>query len=277
GHPGRGRHHAARGAGRRRAVGRGGSGGTRDRPLLDQTDRRAHPDRSGGGDGGDRHRRGSPPGRWDRRRGARSVRRQRLAAADRHACSTRDADVGDTGRAARPGRHRPYPDRRDRAHADSRTLDTRVSVEVAFGAPGIGPTWTSSAKDLVTTALGPSRLWATVGFGILNEVYWPATGLPQIRDLGFIVAGAEGWFEVKRVNHYEVSTPAPHVPLPCAVHEGEGYRLTLEFLPAPLRDALLVCYRLEGDGLRLYPLLAPHLGGSGHGNSAWIGDGLYAG
>lgn len=152
-----------------------------------------------------------------------------------------------------------------------------MSAEAAFGAPGIGPTWTSSAKDMVTTALGPSRLWATVGFGILNEVYWPATGLPQIRDLGFIVAGAKGWFEVKRVNHYQVSTPAPHVPLPCAVHEGEGYRLTLEFLPAPLRDAVLVCYRLEGDGLRLYPLLAPHLGGSGHGNSAWIGDGLYAG
>ena len=151
-----------------------------------------------------------------------------------------------------------------------------LNVELAFGAPGVGPTWSSSAKDLVATALGPSRLWATVGFGILNEVYWPATGLPQIRDLGFIVAGETGWFEVKRVNHYRVSTPAPHVPLPCVVHEGEGYRLTLEFLPAPLRDALLVSYRLEGDGLRLYPLLAPHLGGSGLGNSAWIGDGLYA-
>jgi GH15 family glucan-1,4-alpha-glucosidase len=149
-------------------------------------------------------------------------------------------------------------------------------MEVAFGAPGIGPTWMSSANDLVTTALGPSRLWATVGFGILNEVYWPATGLPQIRDLGFIAAGEGGWFEVKRVNRYRISTPAPHLPLPCTVHEGEGYRLTLEFLPASLRDALLVSYRLEGDGLRLYPLLAPHLGGSGRGNSAWTGDGLYA-
>lgn len=149
-------------------------------------------------------------------------------------------------------------------------------MKISFGAPGIGPTWTSSAKDLVTTALGPSRLWATVGFGILNEVYWPATGQPQIRDLGFIVAGVGGWFEVKRVNRYRISTPAPHVPLPCAVHEGPGYRLTLEFLPAPLRDALLVSYRLEGEGLRLYPLLAPHLGGSGLENTAWTGDGLYA-
>jgi glucoamylase len=42
---------------------------------------------------------------------------------------------------------------------------------------------------MVMTALGTSRVWVTLGYGILNEVYWPATGLPQIRDLGFIVAG----------------------------------------------------------------------------------------
>jgi hypothetical protein len=32
----------------------------------------------------------------------------------------------------------------------------------AFGRPGIAPTWCSSDKDFVTTALGSSRLWATV-------------------------------------------------------------------------------------------------------------------
>src|SRR5579875_2567587 len=89
--------------------------------------------------------------------------------------------------------------------------------------PGSPPTWTASAKDLVTTALGPGRIWATVGFGIVNEVYWPATGSPQVRDLGFIVAGPEGWFEVKRVNRYRLSTPRPDVPLPRVVHEGPGY------------------------------------------------------
>ena len=45
----------------------------------------------------------------------------------------------------------------------------------AFGAPGIAPTWCSSDKDFVTTALGSSRLWATIGHGIVNEVYWPST------------------------------------------------------------------------------------------------------
>lgn len=146
----------------------------------------------------------------------------------------------------------------------------------APGWPGIAPTWTSSAKDLVITALGPSRIWATLGFGIVNEVYWPRTGMPQIRDLGFIVAGPGGWHEVKRVNRYRVALPAPHVPLPQVTHEGEGYRLELEVLPDPERDVLLIRYRLQGEGMRLYLLLAPHLNGTGRHNNARAGAALSA-
>ena len=141
----------------------------------------------------------------------------------------------------------------------------------APGAPGIAPTWTSSAKDLVTTALGPSRLWATLGHGIVNEVYYPTTGQPQVRDLGFIVAGEDGWWEIKRVARYRIATPAPTVPLPMFHHEHERYQLELEVLPDPEREALLVRYHLEGRGMRLYPLLAPHLGANGADNDAWLG------
>ena len=73
----------------------------------------------------------------------------------------------------------------------------------APGRPGIAPTWTSSAKDIVGCTLGPSRLWFTIGFGIVNEVYYPRVDIPQIRDLGFIVAdGAGFWVEVKRIGNY---------------------------------------------------------------------------
>ncbi len=140
----------------------------------------------------------------------------------------------------------------------------------APGAPGIAPTWTSSAKDLVTTALGPSRLWATLGHGIVNEVYYPTTGQPQVRDLGFIVAGQGGWWELKRVARYRITTPAATVPLATIEHQGDGYRLELEMLPDPEREVLLVRYRLEGRGVRLYPLLAPHLGANGADNDAWL-------
>jgi glucoamylase len=150
---------------------------------------------------------------------------------------------------------------------------------IAPGAPGIRPTWTTSAKDMVTTALGPSRVWVTLGYGILNEIYWPATGWPQIRDLGFIVAGPSGWAEVKRVNKYAVSVPelaGLRVPLPQVTHEGGAYRLLLEVLPDPNRDVVLISYRLIGENAKLYCLLAPHLANGGEHNNARAGHELTA-
>jgi glucoamylase len=129
---------------------------------------------------------------------------------------------------------------------------------------------------MVMTALGPSRVWATVGYGIVNEVYWPSAGRPQIRDLGFIVATASGWHEVKRVARYQLSLPKPYLPLPGIVHEGDAYRLELELSLDPLRDVLLIAFRLTGEDAKLYALLAPHLGGSGLHNNARAADGLLA-
>src|SRR5512142_449122 len=148
----------------------------------------------------------------------------------------------------------------------------------AFGAPGLPPTWTSSAKDVVTTALGASRLWATLGFGIVNEVFWPETGEPQIRDLGFILAraGAPGeWVELKRAQRYTVKTPAPYIPLAFVTHEGDDYRFMIEICPDPLRDVLLLRWVLEGP-YTAYVILAPHLGGTGEGNTAWVDRDLCA-
>lgn len=143
-----------------------------------------------------------------------------------------------------------------------------MGTTIAPGGPGSRPTWTSSAKDMVVTALGTSRVWVTLGYGILNEVYWPATGEPQIRDLGFIVAEPSGWFEVKRVNRYQISKPEDCVPLPQVTHQGDRYRLVIEVVPDPSRDVVLISYRLTGDDVKLYALLAPHLGNSGEHNNA---------
>src|SRR5437763_21543 len=143
----------------------------------------------------------------------------------------------------------------------------------APGAPGSAPTWTSSAKDMVGTSLGPARLWFTMGFGIVNEVYYPRVDIPQIRDLGFIVAGPDGfWSEVKRNENYKLTLLAPGVPAVEVLHEHPRYALCLRITPDPRRDVLLVECRLEGDGeLGLYVLAAPHLGSPGHGNTAMVG------
>lgn len=109
--------------------------------------------------------------------------------------------------------------------------------DCAPGGPGITPTWTSSAKDMVGCALGVSRLWFTMGFGIINEVYYPRVDIPQIRDLGFIVADGKGyWAEVKRVENYTVRLLAPGVPAVEVVHEHQRYSLRLRVAPDPRRD-----------------------------------------
>jgi glucoamylase len=142
----------------------------------------------------------------------------------------------------------------------------------APGGPGIPPSWTSSAKDMVGCALGPSRLWFTLGFGIVNEVYFPRVDLPQIRDLGFIVAGPNGfWSEVKRNGNYRLRLLAPGVPAAEIVHEHSRYTLRLRITPDPRRDVLLIECRLGGDGeLALYALLAPHIGATGYDNTAAV-------
>ena len=150
----------------------------------------------------------------------------------------------------------------------------------AFGAPGIAPTFAAGDKDLVATALGASRVWLTIGGGVLNEVFWPNTGRPQVRDLGFLVTGTGFWSEVKRVADYTITTPRPDVPLPTIVHHHERYRLTLRVVCDPLRDAVVIEHDLEdltpgGDSeLALHVLVAPHLSGSGHDNDAWVINGV---
>jgi glucoamylase len=154
---------------------------------------------------------------------------------------------------------------------------------VAPGAPGIPPSWSSSDKDAVGTSHYSSRVWFTIGHGILNEVYWPHVDRPQIRDLGFIVADDAGfWSEVKSDAAQAVHHAALGVPAITAVHTHRAYRLTLRICADDHADVVRLEARLEdlrdpadprrtAHPLRLYPLLAPHLGFTGLHGHAWVG------
>jgi len=153
-------------------------------------------------------------------------------------------------------------------------FDYKYYVSDAPGAPGIDPTWSSSDKDLVGTAMGSARLWYTIGHGILNEVYYPRIDIPQIRDMGFIIADDKGfWVEVKRLPEPDITTPDAGIPLPTIVFQHERFTLTLRICPDPKRDVLLIDVNLEGDDdLRPYVLLAPHMGGTGWKNQAEVNE-----
>jgi glucoamylase len=63
---------------------------------------------------------------------------------------------------------------------------------VAFGALGIEPRWTSSAKDGVGTAYhNSSRVWFTPSRGIIHEIYFPFVDTPNTRDLQFLITDGE--------------------------------------------------------------------------------------
>src|ERR1700691_4269620 len=127
------------------------------------------------------------------------------------------------------------------------------SLGQAPGSPGISPTWTSSAKDIVGCALGRSRVWFALGFGIINEVYYPRVDIPQIRDLGFIVADGLGfWVEVKRLENYTVRLLASRTAGVEILHRHERFTLILRVVPDPDRDVLEIDVNLTGDA-RLTP------------------------
>jgi len=121
---------------------------------------------------------------------------------------------------------------------------------------------------MVGCALHSSRVWFTLGFGIINEVYYPRVDIPQIRDLGFIVADNRGfWVEVKRLQNYTFRLLAPGTPAVEIVHTHARFTLTLRITPDPDRDVLLIDVNLAGDpGLTPYVLIAPRLGTRGHDN-----------
>ncbi len=140
----------------------------------------------------------------------------------------------------------------------------------AHGAPGIPLNWCSSNKQAVGTTLGASRVWFTVGKGILNEVYYPRVDIPQIRDLGFIIADDKGfWVELKTLPDCKVQYHAAGVPAITIVHTHARFTFTQRLVAEPNRDVLLLEIKLEGDeDLKPYVLLAPHLGGTGNNNHA---------
>ena len=134
------------------------------------------------------------------------------------------------------------------------------------------PTWASARKDMVGTSLGSSRLWFTIAQGIVTEVYCPRIDIPQIKDLGFIIADDHGfWVELRRLGSYSVTLAKPGVPAVKIVHRHPRFTFTLEICPSQRRDALLLRYELQGDkGLRPYALLSARLGEDAESELAWV-------
>lgn len=151
-------------------------------------------------------------------------------------------------------------------------------VEVAPGHPGSTPTWSSSSKTGVGTALNnSSRVWFTLAEGILSEIFFPQLDTAAVRDFQFIVADGLGFFSDQRrdttceVESVHAGIPAYRTKNRC---KKGRYYLEQEIVTDPDRSVLLVRVRLVPLALenpRLYVLVAPHLCNKGFGNDGWVG------
>src|SRR5881396_2674703 len=153
---------------------------------------------------------------------------------------------------------------------------------VAFGAPGIEPRWTSSAKEGVGTAYHTScRLWFTLSHGILNEIYYPHVDQPNTRDFQFLISDGETFcHEEKRDLTHAIDYPERDCLFYRLTNSEPGgrYRVVKYVFADPHQSVLLVHTKVEvldeslRGKLRLYALLAPHIAGCGADNSGWCSD-----
>ena len=164
---------------------------------------------------------------------------------------------------------------------DSTSIQPGPGAKKAPGAPGMRPTWSPAPKAGVGCAMtAMSRLWFTVGRGIVNEVYHPWIDHAAIRDLGLIVTGPDDFFsEEQKHCKYDIQMIEPGVPAyRLENHCLHGrYRIVKEIIADPHRDVLLQRIRfvpLQGSlsDFRLYVLMSPRLGDQGKDNSGWVGS-----
>src|SRR6266705_2115649 len=139
---------------------------------------------------------------------------------------------------------------------------------IAPGGPGIEPRWTRGTKVAVGTAYSTSsRLWYTLDYGCVTEVYYPTIDSPQIRDLQFLVTDGETVFHDERRNFVGDIDCVSEAALGFEVtnREREGrYSIHKTILGDPHQNCLLVQTRLEAPQellpkLQMYVLCAPHL------------------
>ncbi|EQD34643.1 Glucodextranase N domain protein, partial [mine drainage metagenome] len=92
--------------------------------------------------------------------------------------------------------------------------------------------WSRADKDLVGTSLGHSRLWFTLGQGLLNEVFCPRVDIPQIRDLNFVISDGKGfWIDLRRNASYDLEEIEAGVPALICRHHHPRFTFTLRVCP----------------------------------------------
>jgi glucoamylase len=139
----------------------------------------------------------------------------------------------------------------------------------APGAPGDPLRWAPADKQGFGTATGTaSRVWFTLGRGMLTEVFHPDLGTPSVRDLELVVAGP-GWVDRERrdtVHEVRLLDGRGLTYQQVNTDRQRRYRITKTYVTDPRRDVVLIdvdVASLTGRPYAVYVLHDPALDNSG--------------
>src|SRR5436190_16972302 len=154
---------------------------------------------------------------------------------------------------------------------------------VAPGAPGAKATWTNGNKQGIGTATSPtSKVWFTLGDGVLTEAYYPTVDKANLRLLEFLVTDGAGFFERESVDTDHLVEVLERDVLAFRqtnTSRSGRYRIVRETFTDPTHQTIVIRVRFEPNGLplRLYVYADPAVDNSGFHDAADVtGDALMA-
>jgi glucoamylase len=149
------------------------------------------------------------------------------------------------------------------------------------------PRWTSGNKAAVGSAYSPCPVWFTLTGGVVSEVYFPRTDMPQIRDVQLLVTDGKSFFHdgwrSYDVQYETIAVGVPGYVMTCKA-KGQPYQIVYEVITAANTSCLLMQTRIQVlpgapagflKSLHVYVLVAPHIDGTTDRNNGYVGQTSY--
>jgi glucoamylase len=160
---------------------------------------------------------------------------------------------------------------------------TSPPIAIASGGPGQRATWTNGNKQGIGTAIAPiSKVWFTLGDGVLTEAYYPTVDKANLRLLDLLVTDGAGFFERESADtDHRVDVIARDVLAFRQTNTSRSgrYRIVRETFTDPAHQTIVIHARVEptGSPLKVYAYVDPAVDNSGLHDSADVsGDVLVA-
>ncbi len=157
-------------------------------------------------------------------------------------------------------------------------LFAQTTNNLAPGAPGRDAQWEGAGKEGVgTSATLESKVWFTLGGGVMTEVYYPTVDVANVRLLQFVVVSHDGKrveTEAEDTDHrIEALDPQALTFKQINTAKSRAYEITKTYVADPQRPAVLidVNFRWNSPGLckcSLYVYYDPSLNNSGMHDTA---------